>query len=115
MDLALFTQWAGAIGLALGIINMAWNMAGRAAKPVTEKFKAQDDRLDKHSVDLKDHDRRIQTLEGLVPHLPTSSQVNELRVTVERIDTHLLNLDKTIELFTRMVTRIDDYLRENKA
>ena len=47
--------------------------------------------------------------------MPTSSQVNELRVTVERIDTHLLNLDKTIELFTRMVTRIDDYLRENKA
>lgn len=108
MDLALFTQWAGAVGLALGIINMGWNMLSRSTKGIT-------DRQEKHSTDLKEHDRRIQTLEGLVPHLPTSSQVNELRVTVERIDTHLLNLDKTIELFTRMVTRIDDYLRENKA
>lgn len=108
MDLVLFTQWAGAVGLALGIINMAWNMLSRSTKGVT-------DRLEKHANDLKEHDRRIQAVEGLVPHLPTSSQVNEMRVTVERIDTHLLNLDKTIELFTRMVTRIDDYLRENKS
>lgn len=107
MDLGLFLQWAGAAGLILGIVNTMWTMVGRGTKPFS-------DRMDKHSGDLKDHDRRIQTLEGLVPHLPTSRQVQDLRVTVERLDVHLKALDKTIEAFGRTVLRIDDYLRENK-
>jgi hypothetical protein len=108
MDLQLFLQWAGAAGLVIGIVNTVWGMLGKGVKPFQ-------DRLDRHSKDLIGHDRRIQTLEGLVPHLPTSAQVTDLRVTVERLDTHLGNLDKTIDVFSRMVTRIDDFLRENKA
>lgn len=108
MDLALFTQWAGAVGLALGIINMGWNMLSRSTKGIT-------DRQERHSNDLKEHDRRIQSLEGLVPHLPTSAQIADLRETVGRLDVHVSAVEKTIDVFSKMVTRIDDYLRENKS
>lgn len=115
MDLALFTQWAGAAGLVLGIVNMFWNMAGRAAKPVNDKIAALDVKVEKYRGDLAGHDRRIQSLEGLVPHMPTAQQVHGLQVTVERLDVHLGGLEKAMEGFGRMVTRIDDYLRENKS
>lgn len=107
MDLQLFTQWAGAIGLALGIINMAWNMLSRSTKGVM-------DRLEKHSTDLKEHDRRIQELETEAKHVPTGGEVSDLRVTTERLDVHVRSLDKTIEALTHTVRRIDDYLRESK-
>ena len=112
MDLMLFTQWAGAIGLALGIINMAWNLAGRAAKPVADKLKGIDDRLNNYRVDLIAHDRRIQDVENELKHQPTSNQVTELRVTAERLDGHVKRLDETVNSLAHTVRRIDDYLRE---
>lgn len=115
MDLQLFTQWAGAVGLALGIVNMAWNMAGRAAKPVNEKLKALEEKLTGYRADLVDHDRRIQQVENEQKHQPTGREVTELRVAIERLDGHVKSLDKTFEPLARTVTRIDDYLRENKG
>lgn len=107
MDLDLMLKWGGGIGLLLSILNTAWVMAGRAAKPVT-------DRLDKHSADLKDHDRRIQQLENDDKHQPTGEQVTELRITAERLDGHVKRLDATVERLNHTVRRIDDYLRDSK-
>lgn len=103
MDFDTFMRWGGIIALVLTIINTGWIMAGRGAKPFT-------DRQNKHSDDLKDHDRRIQTLENEQRHAPTGKEVNELRVAIERLDGHV----RTFEPLARTVARIDDYLRENR-
>ncbi|PAL20206.1 DUF2730 family protein [Sphingopyxis sp. GW247-27LB] len=108
MDLQLFTQWAGAVGLALGIINMAWNMLSRSTKGMT-------DRLEKHSTDLKDHDRRIQALEGEAKHAPTGEQVTELRLSIAQLDGHVKRLDGTLTGLATTVRRMDEYLRSEKA
>lgn len=115
MDLALFTQWAGAIGLGLGIVNMAWNLAGRAAKPVADKLKAVDDRLNTYRTDLIDHDRRIQTLEGEARHAPTGEQVTGLRLSVERLDGHVKRLEESMNGLTHTVRRMDEFLRKERA
>jgi tRNA threonylcarbamoyladenosine modification (KEOPS) complex Pcc1 subunit len=107
MDFDSFMRWAGAAALVLTIINTVWIMAGRGAKTFT-------DRQDKHSDDLKDHDRRIQALEGEQKHAPSGKEVHDLRVTAERLDVHVRALDKSIETLARQFTRIDDYLREAK-
>lgn len=104
MDFDTFMRWAGAAALVLTIINTGWIMAGRGAKPFT-------DRQDKHSTDLKDHDRRIQLLESEQKHAPTGKEVTELRVAIERLDGHIRGFDS----LSRTVNRIDDYLRETKS
>lgn len=115
MDLQTFTQWAGAVGLVLGIVNMFWNMAGRAAKPVTEKLTALDTKLNQYRGDLVEHDRRIQKVEGEMVHVPSGKEVGDLRVAIERLDGHVKGLEKTFEPLARTVARIDDFLRENRA
>src|SRR3546814_7171424 len=98
MELSLFLQWAGAAGLVLGILNTIWTMIGRGTKPFN-------DRMDKHSADLKEHDRRIQAIEGKQEHSPTSKEVADLRVTVATLDTHVRGLNETIAGLGRTVLR----------
>lgn len=108
MDFDAFMRWAGAVALALTIINTAWIMAGRGAKPFTE-------RQNKHSDDLKDHDRRIQALEGEAKHAPTGSQVTDLRLSVERLDGHVKRLEESMSGLTHTVRSMDAFLRSEKA
>jgi hypothetical protein len=108
MDLDTLMRWAGAVALGLTIINTVWIMAGRGAKGFT-------DRQEKHSTDLKDHDRRIQALEGDAKHAPTGAQVTDLRLSVERLDGHVKRLDTTLEGLTATVRRMDEYLRSAKV
>lgn len=108
MDLDQLLKWGGAAGLFLSIINYIWIMAGRGAKPFS-------DRLDKHSVDLKEHDRRIQLLENEQRHTPTGEQVTNLRLTCERLDGHVKRLEEAMNGLGHTVRRIDEYLRSEKA
>lgn len=115
MDLALFLQWAGAVGLVLGVLNTAWTMVGKAAKPLNEKVTAIEAQVVKYRADLVDHDRRIQGLEGEAKHTPTGEQVNDLRVSVERLDGHIKRLEESLNGLAHTVRRMDDFLRSERA
>jgi hypothetical protein len=115
MDLALFLQWAGAVGLVLGVLNTAWTMVGKAAKPLNEKVTAVEAQVVKYRADLVDHDRRIQGLEGEAKHTPTGEQVNDLRVSVERLDGHIKRLEESLNGLAHTVRRMDDFLRRDQA
>ncbi|WP_432769793.1 MAG: DUF2730 domain-containing protein [Sphingopyxis sp.] len=108
MDFDTFMRWAGAAALLLTIVNTGWIIAGRGAKPFT-------DRLDKHSKDLVDHDRRIQTLEGEAKHAPTGGQVTGLLLSVERLDGHVKRLEESMNGLTHTVRSMDNFLRSEKA
>ncbi|MGB3317472.1 MAG: hypothetical protein WBA75_00405 [Sphingopyxis granuli] len=115
MDLALFLQWAGAVGLVLGVLNTAWTMVGKAAKPLNEKVTAVEGQLVKYRADLVDHDRRIQALEGEQRHVPTGEQVTGLRITVERLDGHIKRLEESMTGLSHTVRRMDEFLRRDQA
>jgi cell fate (sporulation/competence/biofilm development) regulator YmcA (YheA/YmcA/DUF963 family) len=64
--------------------------------------------------DLKNHDRRIQSLEDEVKHLPTSEELAELQVTVTRVEGDVKRIEGTLDRVDHVVGRIDDYLRANR-
>lgn len=107
MDFADFSKWMGALALVVTVINTVWLMAGRATKPVSDK-------LNKHSADLIDHDRRIQKLEGDFVHLPTRSEVTELRLIAATLEGNTKLLDQAVVSLGHTVRRMDDYLREER-
>lgn len=115
MDLALFLQWAGAVGLVLGVLNTAWTMVGKAAKPLNEKVTSVEAQVTKYRSDLVDHDRRIQTLEGEAKHAPTGEQVTGLRITVERLDGHIKRLEESMTGLSHTVRRMDEFLRSERS
>ncbi len=115
MDLAMFLQWAGAVGLVLGVLNTAWTMVGKAAKPLNEKVTAVEGQITKYRGDLAAHDRRIQMLESEAKHAPTSDQVTDLRLTIERLDGHIRRLEESMSGLGHTVRSMDDFLRKEKS
>jgi hypothetical protein len=99
--------WLSIIALALGIINMLWVLISRGGQRLMS-------RIDKHSADLKEHDRRIQAVEGELKHMPTADDVQTLKVTAAKLEGHIERLDELMDSLVHTVRRIDDYLRAEK-
>lgn len=101
------TQWLGAVALVLSIINMGWVLISRSGREASDK-------IEQHETKLVDHDRRIQSVESEMKHLPSGGEVTSLRLTVAKLDGQVSHLDQTLGSLTHAVRRIDDYLRDTK-
>lgn len=62
---------------------------------------------------LVDHDRRIQSIEGELKHLPTKDQVNDLKLAISELGGAVSTMKETVTSVQRTVHRIDDWLRED--
>lgn len=93
------------IAVGLGILNTVavWLLTG------ARKVQAQ---IDAHEKKLTDHDRRIQSLEGDFRHLPSSEEMEELKIAVTRLDGRIATFDEQLDSLRHTVRRVDDYLRE---
>ncbi len=61
--------------------------------------------------DLKGHDRRIQSLESEVRHLPTKDQVHGLELAIKDIGISVASLSERVNAIGGTVALIDEYLR----
>lgn len=66
---------------------------------------------DKTREDLKEHDRRIQSLESEVRHLPTKDQVHGLELAIKDIGISVASLSERVNAIGGTVALIDEYLR----
>lgn len=105
MDFDEIMKWLGLIGGILGIANMAWILVNRGTKDFTEK-------QDKHETKLIDHDRRIQTVEGELKHMPTKDQVHTLQNAVTKLEGHMGKVESEVTSTAHLARRIDEFLRE---
>lgn len=62
---------------------------------------------------LTDHDRRIQTVEGELRHLPDQEAVHELKVAIVELQGTVRALDVQLGAVGRTVANIDGYLRKD--
>ncbi|QXN68030.1 tail needle protein [Microcystis phage Mwe-Yong1] len=92
----------GAAVLAAGLAW--WNWLQSPSKQNAEAIKVM---LDK----LTEHDRRVQTLETELKHLPSADTVHELRLQFSQLQGTVGRMDEQIGSVARTVHRIDDYLR----
>lgn len=100
--LALATGIAAVLGAGLSI----WNF-------IQSPSKSNASAIEKLVAKLTDHDRRIQTVEGELKHLPDKDMVYELRVAIIELQGTVKALDMQLGAVGKTVGNIDTYLRKD--
>ncbi|WP_026784223.1 DUF2730 family protein [Pleomorphomonas koreensis] len=57
-----------------------------------------------------EHDRRIQTLEGEVKHLPNKDAVHNLQLDLTELKGHVATMAKSAEATERTTRRVEEFL-----
>lgn len=106
------SQW---VGLALSVIALAgivwgWATAGdkKAVEGLAGKIKGVGDKLD-------DHEKRIQSMEGEMKHLPSKDMVHDLQMTMKDIQIEMANLKAETQGAARASRRVEEYLIEKAS
>ncbi len=72
-------------------------LLGHAKGYFSSSEKEVDARLDRHGEDLKAHDRRIQTIENEMKHLPDRDSQHRIELNMEKINGRLDTLNETLK------------------
>uniref|UniRef100_UPI003980405A DUF2730 family protein n=1 Tax=Shinella sp. BYT-45 TaxID=3377377 RepID=UPI003980405A len=105
MDLSIIMPW---IGAALSIIALATQL-----KTIfTSGEKKLDERVTKVEVKLVEHDRRVQTVESEMKHLPDRETAHSLQLAMERIVGRLDTMDERLRPIAATNHRLQEYLLE---
>lgn len=96
-------EWASLIAvlMSLGAIVHSWLMS--RVKVNSEHLKAVDQKL-------IEHDRRIQSAESELSHLPAKDDVLELKLALAELRGTVGRLDESLSGVSRTVHRVEDYL-----
>lgn len=105
MEFDVISKWLGLVSLIVSVVTAVWTLISKSTKPF-------DDKLSGHDEDLKNHDRRIQKVEDELAHLPSKTEVHDIKLAIARLEGHFGKLEASAAATERTVRRIDDYLRE---
>lgn len=97
--------------LWLSIIATLISISAVIYSVITAKAKGNSEKLDKLEDKVVDHDRRIQSAENELKHLPDKDSVVELKISMAKVEGAVSALTEKLGTFGATVTRIDDYLR----
>lgn len=92
-----FVRLLTVLAVLIGITNTVMVWAQRTNRELRAK-------VDRQETKLAEHDRRIQTVENDIRHLPTKDDLNE-------IATQVAKMDSEVSTMARVVNRIDEFLR----
>ncbi len=101
----------GAIVLALIAIAghiKTWMSSGE--KDLEKSVKALTDDGAAAEKKLTEHDRRIQTLEAEVRHLPNKDAVHNLQIDLTELKGHVATMAKSAEATERTTRRVEEFL-----
>ncbi|PYE86897.1 DUF2730 family protein [Phyllobacterium leguminum] len=99
--------WSGPVAslLAIGGIIYTW---------LTASSKANEGKITDHEEKLIEHDRRIQSLESELKHLPSKDDFNGLLLAVEQVKSGLGRLEESHDGVKAAMRRIEEYLLREK-
>ena len=113
MEFELLSKWGGLLGLIISVITGVWTLISKSTKPFDDRLDAQDTKLDKIEEAAAAHDRRIQSTEERLTHLPNKDEFHKMQLGMVEMQGGMKLLTKSGEATERTVRRIDEYLREN--
>ena len=96
-------EWLGVVALAISLLTSVYAWITSKAKANAEHLKAVDAKL----VDL---DRRVQSIESELKHLPNKDDVNELKLAMAQLDGTVGRLDESLTGISRTVRRVEGFL-----
>lgn len=105
LDLAALKDWLGLIALMISVGTSVVLFVGSGSKANASK-------LDKQEAKLIEHDRRIQTVEAEMKHMPDKDTVTDLKLALSELRGTVNTLGEAVGSISRTVHRIDDYLRQ---
>ncbi len=105
MDFETLSRWVAFVSIVLSVVTAFWTLVTKSTKPF-------DDKLADHNKDLKNHDRRIQSVEERMQYLPSKDEVHKMQLAMTEMKGSLSGVSKSLEVTERTVRRIDEYLRE---
>lgn len=107
MQLLDFTPY---VALAISLITL-----GTLFKNILSSGeKALDERTRKNESKLIELDRRTQSLEGEMKHLPDKDSVHKLQLDLTEMKSQLVAMIKSSEATERATRRVEEFLMNNK-
>ncbi|MCT7668212.1 DUF2730 domain-containing protein [Shinella kummerowiae] len=101
---------------ALALLGHAKGYFSSGEKTLLERIanaeKNTDERLTKVEGKLVEHDRRIQTVEGEIKHLPTREAQHQIEIGLEKINGRLDTLAESLKPIRANGEMLNDLLRE---
>lgn len=96
-------DWLGlaAVTISVGGCIYAW---------LTARSKGNSEHLKKVDESLKAHDRRIQTVESEIQHLPSKDNHHKLEVAIAEMNGDIKTMTANLERITRTTGRMEDFL-----
>lgn len=104
IDVDILIPWFSLTALLLATGNAIWAIMTRGTRATAEK-------VNEHEGKMIDHDRRIQSVESDIKHLPTKDEFNKMQVSLTEVRGELRTVSTELAGVDRTVRRIDEYLR----
>lgn len=105
MDIAPLLPWVSAAISAATLLALAKSYFSSGEKGLDARLKTAEKTL-------IDHDRRVQTIEGEMRHLPDRDSAHRLELTMEKISGRLDTLDERLKPIAHTSGRLQEFLLE---
>lgn len=108
MDLQIIMPWLGALALFISLGNSIQTFVTSGSKKVGADLEAA-------KKTLVQHDRRIQTVEDEIKHLPDIQVVHDLQLTLKDLQIEMTAIRAASEQSTRISQRVENWLISNSS
>ncbi|MED5550051.1 MAG: DUF2730 family protein [Pseudomonadota bacterium] len=100
--------WSGLVAtlLSIGGILYTW---------FTAQGRMNETRISAHADALVEHDRRIQTIEGELKHLPSKEDLSEVKLAIANLAGQFGRMEESGQGTSRAVRRIEEYLLKERG
>ncbi|MDF1778752.1 MAG: DUF2730 family protein [Rhizobiaceae bacterium] len=94
----------------LGLFAMAISLGGTIYAWMTSRSKVNAEHLRSVDVELAEHGRAIQAIEGELKHIPAKDDVTELKIAMAEIKGSVAVFNEGMGTLSRTVRRIEEFL-----
>ncbi|MDM9647735.1 hypothetical protein [Rhizobium sp. S163] len=119
MDFETLKSWTGFLALLISVATSVWHIISSGSKKTASdlnKFKEQDSaEKTQLMVTLQALERRTQSLESDIKHLPDAEAVMSMRIAIERLEGKLGRVEESQMGMARTVARVEDFLMKGAA
>lgn len=108
MNFTVIWQAIGAVGALLGIANLLLTWINLSRQPTETKMAELECHVD-------DHGRRIAKVENDLIHMPTQSDLHNVKLQLATMNGSLDVVKSELATATRVMRRVEDHLMSEKA
>lgn len=119
MEIGPLKDWFGLFALVISVGTSIWHMISSGSKKTASdlsEFRKQD-AVEKTQflATLSALERRVQSVESDIKHLPDAEAVMSMRIAIERLEGKLGRMETSQEGMARTVARVEDFLMKGSS